>query len=133
MQSRVAIFREEKKFRGTRKRKKFGFNPSKFRLFRGTQNARSSVPSHSNIFIKKTRNSVPNHLAEDIKARNSDPNHYAEEKNTRSEFFSKPLEQKKKLLEQGLSWSSFFKARVSVFLENYLVCLKAVSDVQGNI
>jgi hypothetical protein len=37
------------------------------------------------------------------------------------------------LIEQGLSWPKFFfKARVSVFLENYLVCLKAVSDVQGN-
>ncbi len=49
---------------GTQKRWKFWFIPLESRLFRGTENARNSVPSHS-AEDKKTGISVPNHFAED--------------------------------------------------------------------
>jgi hypothetical protein len=53
-------FPRRKKFRGTQKTRKFGTGiPSIPR----NENARNSVPSHSaEDTVKRTRNSVPNHL-----------------------------------------------------------------------
>ena len=92
-------FFEGKKIRGTRNRRKFWLIPSEFRLFRGTENARNSVPSHfeednknsefrSEPFrwIKKARNSVPNHFADErtLGTREFVPNHSAENKSARN-------------------------------------------------
>jgi hypothetical protein len=101
---------KKKKFRGTRKRRKFLFIPSEFRLFRGMENARNSVPSRSAEDKKKTP--ISNHFVEGQKSSkfhsdntwnfivlfqtipwkiimlgmNSLPNPLAEEKNARNNF-----------------------------------------------
>ncbi len=53
-----------------------------FRLFRGTESAQNSVPSHS-VEEKKSRNSVANHFAEDTKSSEFGSEPFKSKKNTR--------------------------------------------------
>ncbi len=87
---------DKKIFVGRRKRWNNWFVPAKFRLFRGTENSRNSVPNRSTE-EKNARNSVPwnknrRKLSEfrsepfrgTESSRNSFPNRSAEEKNARN-------------------------------------------------
>ncbi len=70
----------KKLFRGRRNRRNNWFVPAEFRLFRGTENSRNSVPNRS-AEEKNDRNSVPWNK---IRSKCSVPNHSTKEKKTRN-------------------------------------------------
>jgi hypothetical protein len=78
-------FPTKKIFRGRRNGRNNRFVPAEFRLFCGTENSRNSVPNHS-AEEKKARNSVPWNKIE-ANSRNSVSSHSAEKK-TNPEFSS---------------------------------------------
>jgi hypothetical protein len=96
---------DKKLFRGRRNRRKNWFVPAEFQLFRGTENSRNSVPNHSAeekntrnfVTWNKNRSKLSEFCSEPFRgtenSRNSVPNRSAEEKNARN---SVPWEKKKK-------------------------------------
>ncbi len=87
MQSRVAIFREEKK-KIPRNTEETEILIQSVKIPSVPRNGKCSDFCSEPWKIKKTQNCVPNHFAEDKKDRNSVPNNFAEEKNTQNFIIS---------------------------------------------